>query len=59
MVINTGKELREAIEGRVKEEIVQEIGVYKHLGMVIRQSWNGKAGNSKDHMLQLKIKNMK
>ena len=46
MVINTGKELEEAIEERVKEGIVQETDIYRYLGMVINKS-----GNLKDHVL--------
>ena len=45
MVINTGKELEEAIEERVKEGIVQETDIYRYLGMVINKS-----GNLKDHV---------
>ena len=40
MVINTAKEPEEAIEERVKEEIVQETDIYKYLGMVINKSGN-------------------
>ena len=40
MVINTAKEPEEAIEERVKEEIVQESDIYKYLGMVINKSGN-------------------
>ena len=40
MVINTGKELEEVTEEKVKEGIVQEIDIYKYLGMVINKSEN-------------------
>ena len=51
MVISTEKKLEEVIEGRVKEGIVQEIDIYKYLGMVIN-----KLRNLKDHMLELNRK---
>ena len=51
MVINTGKEPEEVIEERVKEGIVQEVNIYKYLGMVINKS-----GNLKNHILELNRK---
>ena len=51
MVINTGKEPEEVIEDRVKEGIVQEVDIYKYLGMVINKS-----GNLKNHILELNRK---
>ena len=51
MVINTGKEPEEVIEERVKEGIVQEVDIYKYLGMVINKS-----GNLKNHILELNRK---
>ena len=51
MVINTGKEPEEVIDERVKEGIVQEVDIYKYLGMVINKS-----GNLKNHILELNRK---
>ena len=51
MVINTGKEPEEVIEERVKEGIVQEVDIYKYLGMVINKS-----RNLKNHILELNRK---
>ena len=51
MVIKTGKGQEEVIEERVKEGIVQETDIYKHLGLVIN-----KLGNLKDHILGLNRK---
>ena len=51
MVTNTGKEPEEVIEERVKEGIVQEVDIYKYLGMVINKS-----GNLKNHILELNRK---
>ena len=51
MVINTRKEPEQVIEERVKEGIVQEIDICKHLGMVIN-----KLRNLKDHILKLNRK---
>ena len=51
MVINTRKEPEEAIEERVKEEIVQKTNIFKCLGMVINKS-----GNLKDNILELNRK---
>ena len=51
MVINTGKEPEEVIEERVKEGIVQEVDIYKYLGMVLNKS-----GNLKNHILELNRK---
>ena len=48
MVINTGTEPEEVIQQRVKERIVQEIDIWKYLGMVINKS-----GNLKNHILEL------
>ena len=50
-VINTGKELEEVIEERVKEGIIQETNIYKYLGMVINKS-----GNLKGHIPELNRK---
>ena len=51
MVINTGKEPEEAIEERVKEGVVQDRNMYKHLRMVINKS-----ENLKNHILDLNKK---
>ena len=51
MVINTGKDPEEVIDERVKEGIVQEVDIYKYLGMVINKS-----GNLKNHILELNRK---
>ena len=45
------KEPEEAIEERVKEEIVQERDIYKYLGMVINKS-----GNLKKKVIELNKK---
>ena len=51
MVINMAKEPEEAIEEKVKEEIVQERDIYKYLGMVINKS-----GNLKKKVIELNKK---
>ena len=40
MVINTGREPREAIEEIVKEGTVQETDIYKYLGIAMNKSEN-------------------
>ena len=51
MVINTGKEPEEVTEESVKEGIVEEVDIYKYLGMVINKS-----RNLKDHILEVNRK---